>query len=116
MQKLVNKDGLIKLILKIRSFKVSNILISLINCTFYNENNVILIVFQYNVNDSLAYKTQFMDYRGEKGRDKSNDMSPKGFMGNRHYQTSKDRCKAIQIANLKSVFTEKFHRKQELMN
>ena len=39
-------------------------------------------------NDSIAYKTTFYDFRGEKGRDKSRDISPDGFkLGN--YQTTK---------------------------
>jgi hypothetical protein len=37
------------------------------------------IVFDKSVNDSLAYKTQFMDFRNEKGRDKSLDISSKAF-------------------------------------
>ena len=46
------------------------------------------LVFDYNENDSLAYKTSFFDFRGEKGRDKSLDISPNRFyMGN--YKTAK---------------------------
>lgn len=39
-------------------------------------------------NDSLAYRTSFHDFRGEKDRDKSKDMSEEGFkIGN--YKTAK---------------------------
>ena len=37
------------------------------------------IVFEFNENDSLAYKTKFYDFRGEKGRDKTKDVSPLSF-------------------------------------
>ena len=62
------RNGLIKLISKIKVFKVGN---------FFNRLK--FLVFDANANDSLAYKTNFFDFRGEKGRDKSLDISPVSF-------------------------------------
>ena len=36
-------------------------------------------MFEFNENDSLAYKTKFYDFRGERGRDKTKDVSPLSF-------------------------------------
>ena len=36
----------------------------------------IFLVLNNGGNDSLAFKTSFYDFRGEKGRDKSLDISP----------------------------------------
>ena len=72
-------------------------------------------MFEFNENDSLAYKTNFYDFRGEKGRDKSKDVSPLSF-AMRNYQTSKARAEEAEAVNLKSVFTEKYHKKEESFN
>jgi len=37
------------------------------------------LVLNNGGNDSLAFKTSYYDFRGEKGRDKSLDISPNGF-------------------------------------
>ena len=70
------------------------------------------IVFQHNENDSLAFKTSFYDFRGEKGRDKTKDISPLSFAV-RNYKTAKERAKDAEAINLKNLFTEKFHGKEE---
>jgi len=63
----------------------------------------------------LAYKTNFYDFRGEKGRDKTKDISPLSFAV-RNYQPSKERAEECEKINLKSVFTEKYHKKEEDFN
>lgn len=66
-------------------------------------------------NDSLAYKVDFYDFRGEKGRDKTLDISPKRF-NSTMYQTSQERVdKAVKQAG-ENFFNEKYHRKEEIMN
>ena len=64
-------------------------------------------MFEFNENDSLAYKTKFYDFRGEKGRDKSKDVSPLSF-AMRNYKPAGQRAKDAETANLKSVFNEKY--------
>lgn len=86
----------------------------------YFENDIntyffVHLVFDYNENDSLAFKTSFFDFRGEKGRDKSLDISPNRFyMGN--YKTAKQRALDAQDETLKNLFSEKYHQKEELRN
>ena len=63
----------------------------------------------------MAYKTSFYDFRGEKGRDKSKDISPLSF-AIRNFKTAKDRAKEAEQVNLKNLFTEKFHGKEEKLN
>jgi|TARA_B110000285_G_C14686950_1_gene407291 hypothetical protein len=72
-------------------------------------------VFDYGGNDSLAYKTNYFDFRGEKGRDKSKDISPLRFtMSN--FKTAEKRAYDTQQATLKGVFLEKYHAKEEGLN
>lgn len=63
----------------------------------------------------MAYKTNFYDFRGEKGRDKTKDVSPLSF-AMRNFKTSKVRAEEAEKVNLKSVFTEKYHKKEEGIN
>ena len=72
-----------------------------------------MIVIENPGNDSLAYRTSFYDFRGEKGRDKSKDISTERFkVGN--YQQEKQRAAEQEQLNLSKVFTEKDRRKDEL--
>jgi len=43
----------------------------------------------------LAFKTSFYDFRGEKGRDKSKDISPLSFAV-RNFKTAKERAKEAE--------------------
>ena len=69
------------------SFKIHNLTIPDHNHhTFFS-----LIVIENPGNDSLAYKTSFHDFRGEKDRDKTKDVSEERFkIGN--YKTAKQRA------------------------
>ena len=72
-----------------------------------------MIVIENPGNDSLAYRTSFYDFRGEKNRDKSKDISTERFkVGN--YQAEKQRAAEQEQLNLSKVLTEKDRRKDEL--
>ena len=93
-----------KSILKINSLKVS------LFKHFY-----LSLVFEYAENDSLAYKTNFFDFRGEKGRDKTLDISPLRFtMSN--FKIASERAKEAEEKMLKMVFKEKYTKKEEIKN
>ena len=66
------------------------------------------------VNDSIAYKTSFFDFRGEKGRDRSLDTVPGGFKV-RYQMTSKERGIVMEKKH-KALFNhqERYRKKDEL--
>jgi len=54
-------------------------------------------------NDSMAYKTSFYDFRGEKGRDKALDISPKRF-NTTTFMTTKERVEHAERAAKDGLF------------
>lgn len=98
------KNGLKKSILKINSLKVS------LFKHFY-----LSLVFEYAENDSLAYKTQFFDFRDEKKRDKTLDVSPMRFTIST-FKTAKERALDTEREVLKGIFKETYTKMEEMKN
>ena len=48
----------------------------------------LVAVIEQPLNDSLTYKVNFFDFRGEKGRDKSLDTVPGGFKVNKYISSA----------------------------
>jgi len=63
----------------------------------------------------LAYKTQFFDFRDEKKRDKTLDVSPMRFTIST-FKTAKVRAEDTEREFLKGVFKEKYSKKEEMSN
>ena len=72
-------------------------------------------VFEYAENDSLAYKTQFFDFRDEKHRDKTLDVSPLRFTIST-FKTAKERAQDTEREVLKGIFKETYTKKEEMRN
>ena len=78
----------------------------------YLFNNIVL---HNGGNDSMAYKTSFYDFRGEKGRDKNLDISPKRFNATT-FMTTKERVELAERKAKEGLFQERNHHKEELAN
>ena len=104
MPECVEKNGFKKSIQKINNLKVNHIIL-IIN----------LIVFDTNVNDSIAYKTKFPDFRNEKGRDKSLDTSPLTFTIS-NFKTGIARAAEAEEKMLNLVLKEKYTKDEEESN
>ena len=63
----------------------------------------------------MAYKTNFYDFRGEKGRDKGLDISPKRF-NTTTFMTTKERVELAEKVAKDGLFQEKNHQKEEKFN
>ena len=63
----------------------------------------------------MAYKTQFFDFRDEKKRDKTLDVSPLRFTIST-FKTAKTRAEDTEREFLKGVFKEKYSKKEEMQN
>lgn len=74
---------------------------------------IYFLVFDNAANDSLAYKTQFFDFRNEKGRDKTLDISPLSFTIS-NFKTASQRAVEAEEKILKLVFKEKYTKKEEM--
>ena len=73
----------------------------------------VCIVIENPGNDSLAFRTSFYDFRGEKERDKTKDMSDSGFkIGN--YKTAKQRAEDQEKIHQSSFYLEKARTKDEI--
>ena len=66
-------------------------------------------------NDSMAYKTSYYDFRGEKGRDKTLDISPKRF-NTTNFMTTKERVEFAEKTAKDGLFQERNHHGEELLN
>ena len=66
-------------------------------------------------NDSLAFKTSFYDFRGEKNRDKSLDISPKRFILTT-FMTNAQRVQTAETLAKNGLFSERNHTREEKKN
>ena len=88
---------------------------SLFLLNFLLKLNFISLVFDNAANDSLANQNIFFEFRGEKGRDKTLDISPLRFtMSN--FKIASERAKEAEEKMLKMVFKEKYTKKEEIKN
>ena len=68
------------------------------------------IVLNNGGNDSMAFKTSYYDFRGEKGRDKALDISPKRF-NTTTFMTTKERVEHAEKISKDGLFQERNHQK-----
>ena len=63
----------------------------------------------------MAYKTQFFDFRDEKKRDKTLDISPLRFTIST-FKTAKERALETEREVLKGIFKETYTKREEQQN
>ena len=74
-----------------------------------------LLVLDNGTNDSIAYAVGFFDIRGEKGRDKTLDISQNRF-NTSNFLTKDQRCEQAEVYAKEKFFHEKYTKEEEEQN